>query len=73
MNNTRNKNILDLILTSCSIISEVCISVPLGLSDVSSIGYKATWNSADSSKVKSRYPINRANFDAFKAKICDLK
>ena len=72
MNNTRNKNILDLILTNCSIISEVCISAPLGSSDHSSIDFKVTWNSANLGHSKSRYSFNRANYDAIRAKLSNF-
>ena len=47
MSNTRNKNIVDLILRNCSIISEVCIAASLGSSDHSSLECKVTWNSAN--------------------------
>ena len=72
MNNTRNRNILDLILTNCSIISEVCISAPLGSSDHSSIDFKVTWNSANLGHSKSRYSFSRANYDAIRAKLSNF-
>ena len=64
MNNNRNINILDLILTNCGLIFEVCICTALGSSDHSSINFKVTWNSTDASNLMSRYSFIRTSYDA---------
>ena len=69
MNNARNKFILDLILTNCCIISEVCISTPLSSRDHSYIDFEGTWNSANLDPLKSRYSFNRTKYEAIRAKL----